>query len=121
MDRKLARAVLAVVMAFAIVFPPVSDTIVRALGGEAHHAHFDHVWHQAGVADLDHDDEIDGHHAGDAQSHSFLDHIHLAVMALPAEPVFDLATPERVYDPVTPPQLTGRALAPPGHPPQLNT
>lgn len=121
MVRSFARSAFAVIMAFAIVFPPVSDAFARAMGGTGHHAHFDHVWHQASTADIDHDDELDGQHAGDAHSHSFLEHFHLAVMALPAATMIDLAPAERLYNPRVPQQLIGLALTPPGHPPQTRT
>ena len=119
MSRSLCRSILAVVMAFAIVFPPVSDAFARALGGSGHHAHFDHVWHQPSIADTDHDDGLDGHHANGANSHSFLEHVHLAVMALPDAQGLTIQAPHRVYIPAPLLVRIGRVLTPAGHPPQL--
>lgn len=112
--RCFSRLILAVVMAFAIVFPPVSDAFACALGGNGEHAHYDHIWHQPGVADHDHDRD----HAGKTK-HSCLDHIHMAVMALPNGSRLTLDVPYRVYNVAVFILPASRVLVPPGHPPQL--
>jgi hypothetical protein len=115
MLRSFCRLILAVVMAFAIVFPPVSDAFACALGGNGEHAHYDHIWHQPGVADADHEHDRD--QAGKTK-HSCLDHIHMAVMALPDGSRLTLDASYRVYDVAVSILCAGRVLVPPGHPPQ---
>lgn len=113
MSRRLHRLILTVFMAFAIVFPPVSDALACALGGSGEHHHYDHVWHHPGASDADHD------HDNDGKPHSCLDHVHMTVMVVPEGSNLMLETSYRGYDVVAAVLPAGRILAPPGHPPQL--
>ena len=114
------RKFLTLAVALALVIPPISGTVNKALGGDGTHVHFEHVWHAAGV-----DDVADHHHGdrvsadqGDVPCDSHCDHVHIATMlGMTTYGLNDVAI-VRTYQPQPIFQQPGLSLSPPGHPPQ---
>ncbi|MBM3514773.1 MAG: hypothetical protein FJX59_13835 [Alphaproteobacteria bacterium] len=113
------RTFISLAMAIALIVPPLTGVLLRALGGDGRHVHFDHVWHQ--------DAEIHAHrHAADTagmdRQHDHddfhCDHFHTVVMALVATAPFEVRRGPRSYDPAPITIEVGRGLSPPSRPPQ---
>lgn len=113
------RKFIAIAIALAIVFPPVSGLANKALGGDGTHLHFDHIWHQADQ----HDTHVRQQNFGaDQQDHHPIkaldDHVHMTVMVIIATYSMSADVPVRSYHDAVIAFHQGRSLAPPDHPPR---
>ena len=127
MIRHVFRRWLIAIMSMALVLPPLTGVVSRALGGDGRHVHVDHVWHQnagtynagtynAGTYAAEHP-AADAGQDGENDEQD-CNHFHSTVMALFASTTFDISRKSRNYDPVRPTFRTGRAVAPSSRPPR---
>lgn len=119
MIRQKLRKFLTLAVALALVLPPISGLVNKALGGDGSHVHFEHVWHEAGVNDIaDHHADVANPHSAEAPIHSHCDHVHIALMLGMATYHLDEVAVVRSYEQQPIFQQPGLSLLPPGHPPQ---
>jgi hypothetical protein len=120
MLRQNWRKFLTIAVALALVLPPLSGLMNKALGGDGSHVHFDHVWHQTSVDDiLRHHADVSSPHQGESSPiHTHSDHVHIALMLGMATYHLDGVAIVRSYEQQPIFFQPGLSLLPPGHPPQ---